>query len=46
VVEVAGVWYVDDQDTGCPATTIYDAAYDSFFTTFPAGQTRPPEPSC
>jgi len=28
VVQVAGNWYVDDQDTGCAATTIYNSAYD------------------
>ncbi len=46
VVEVASLWFVDDQDTGCTDTTIYSAAYDSLFYTFPPGQTRPPTPSC
>jgi hypothetical protein len=43
VVSIDGPWYVDDQDTGCSATTIYDPAYD-YFT---AGSTpAPPAPSC
>jgi hypothetical protein len=28
VVSVAGTWYVDDQDTGCSNTSIYNPAYD------------------
>jgi hypothetical protein len=28
VVSIGGTWYVDDQDTGCSATSIYDPAYD------------------
>jgi hypothetical protein len=28
VVSISGTWYVDDQDTGCAATSIYDPAYD------------------
>jgi hypothetical protein len=28
VLEIAGAWFVDDQDTGCAATSIYSAAYD------------------
>ncbi len=46
LVEVASLWFVDDQDTGCAATTIYSAAYDSLFYTFPPGQTRPAIPTC
>jgi hypothetical protein len=46
LAEVDGVWYVDDQELGCAATTVYHAAYDSLFTTLPAGQTRPPTRTC
>jgi hypothetical protein len=28
LIKVAGSWYVDDQDMGCSATSIYSAAYD------------------
>jgi hypothetical protein len=28
VVSIAERWYVDDQDTGCSTTTIYNPAYD------------------
>jgi hypothetical protein len=28
VVSIGGTWYVDDQDTGCSTTSIYDPAYD------------------
>jgi hypothetical protein len=28
VLEIAGAWIVDDQDTGCVATSIYSTAYD------------------
>ncbi len=42
-VSVGGTWYVDDQDTGCSATTIYSPAYD-FYN---AGSTPdPPAPTC
>jgi hypothetical protein len=27
VLEVGGVWFVDDQDTGCATTSIYSSAY-------------------
>lgn len=36
VVQVAGQWYADDQDTGCAATSIYSSAYD-----FDSSQTAP-----
>jgi hypothetical protein len=28
VVSIDGTWYVDDQDTGCANTSIYNPAYD------------------
>ena len=28
VLEIAGAWFVDDQDTGCTATSIYSSAYN------------------
>jgi hypothetical protein len=28
VIHVNTGWYVDDQDQGCPQTTIYSPAYD------------------
>jgi hypothetical protein len=43
VVSVGGTWYVDDQDTGCSATTIYNPAYDHFNA---GGTPAPAAPTC
>lgn len=43
VLSIGGTWYVDDQDSGCAATSIYDAAYDHTTLSSTPG---PPEPSC
>jgi hypothetical protein len=36
VLEIAGAWFVDDQDTGCAATSIYSSGYDYDAITSPA----------
>lgn len=42
LVEVGGTWYVDDQDTGCSSTSIYNPAYDHVSSTTATAQPSPP----
>jgi hypothetical protein len=43
VISIGGTWYVNDQDTGCSATSIYDPAYDHENT---SSMPAPPVASC